>query len=163
LLPPSSAAPPPPGWWWSPTCRPDAELLLLGVDAAVQAGARDAVALRRDVRHGAVEELLEATERQLPARGGLPVRSRIERNWDELVRGRRRGVPGIEGSGERPWTTTCVLPGWFLTCSVLGRSRTGTLIQVRLLRRKSQVLKVDSFVPNYQTGYFPLNILKSVK
>ena len=64
------------------TCRPDAELLLLGVDAAVQAEARDAVALRRDVRHGAVEELLEATERQLPAPGGLPVRSRIERNWE---------------------------------------------------------------------------------
>lgn len=64
------------------TCRPDAELLLLGVDAAVQAEARDAVALRRDVRHRAVEKLLEATERQLPARGGLPVRSRIERNWE---------------------------------------------------------------------------------
>jgi hypothetical protein len=41
---------------------PDPELLLLGVDAAVQAEARDAVALRRDVRHRAVEELLEAAE-----------------------------------------------------------------------------------------------------
>lgn len=41
---------------------PDPELLLLGVDATVQAEARDAVALRRDVRHRAVEELLEAAE-----------------------------------------------------------------------------------------------------
>lgn len=53
------------------TRRPDAELLLLSVDAAVQAEARDAVALRRDVRHRTVEELLEATERQLPARWRL--------------------------------------------------------------------------------------------
>jgi hypothetical protein len=52
------------------TRRLDAELLLLGVDAAVQAKARDAVALGRDVRHGAVEELLEATQRHLPAGAG---------------------------------------------------------------------------------------------
>ena len=57
------------------TRRPDAELLLLGVDAAVQAEARDAVALGRDVRHGAVEELLEATQRQLPAGAGRFYRS----------------------------------------------------------------------------------------
>jgi len=44
----------------------------------------------------------------------------------EIVRGRRGGVPGIEGSGERPWTTTCLsfpASGRFLTYSVLGRSR----------------------------------------
>jgi hypothetical protein len=83
------------------TCRPDAELLLLAVDAAVQAEARDAVALRRDVRHGAVEELLEATERQLPERGGLPVRSRMERNWEcdhEREERRRTWDRGLRGA-----------------------------------------------------------------
>jgi len=91
---------------------PDAELLLLGVDAAVQAEARDAVALRRDVRHRAVEELLEASERQLPARevarsgrGSGEIRSEIER-------GREGRVPGIEGSGERRWRTTLLLPAF---------------------------------------------------
>jgi len=98
------------------TCRPDAELLLLGVDAAVQAEARDAVALRRDVRHGAVEELLEATERQLPAPGGLPVRSRIERNWErdrEREEGRRTWDLGLRGASlddDMPPFVSCFRP-----------------------------------------------------
>jgi hypothetical protein len=47
---------------------PGAELLLLGVDAAVQPEARDAVALRRHVRHRTVQQLFEAAQRELPAR-----------------------------------------------------------------------------------------------
>ncbi|KAL5197038.1 hypothetical protein ABZP36_000550 [Zizania latifolia] len=44
---------------------PGAELLLLSVDAALEAEARDAVALGRRVRHRVLEKLLEAGQREL--------------------------------------------------------------------------------------------------
>lgn len=61
---------------------PGAELLLLGVDAAVEAQARDAVALGGHVHHRGLEKLLEAGQRELRHRNPS-VRSREEEEEGE--------------------------------------------------------------------------------
>jgi hypothetical protein len=72
-----------------------AELLLLGVDAAVQAEVRDAVALRRHVCHRAVQELLEAAQCELPARARAEERPSLsDREWKKNERGSGRAHLG---------------------------------------------------------------------
>jgi hypothetical protein len=70
---------------------PGAELLLLGVDAAVEAQARDAVALGGHVHHRGLEKLLEAGQRELGARADRGVGGRRHGLLRAPIGGKKRG------------------------------------------------------------------------